>query len=192
MESVSLGSALPAWLLTTPALAPEGLIVILIGSCINAYVLIYIHAPLAVCIPISEWLFLLLAIIQKQHYSKYQKTVDYGMLQIWHPSRWHLKKGKKQRLDMFPHQYGDAALIFEKPLLAFIAFIGTLPSPWAMDSSKTDAQRWAREAFLMFSWQKHSLRNNSKYNAPWHKCEIQNSTIGSQSIHKCECELNWP
>lgn len=34
------------------------------------------------------------------------------------------KERQKQRLDMFPHQYGDAALIFEKPLLAFIAFIG--------------------------------------------------------------------
>lgn len=61
------------------------------------------------------------------------------------------KERQKQRLDMFPHQYGDAALIFEKPLLAFIAFIGALQSPRAMDSSKTDAQRRAQEAFLMFS-----------------------------------------
>ncbi len=122
MEAVSWGSALPAWLLTTPALAPEGLIVILIGSCINAYVLIYIHAPLAVCIPISEWLFLLLAIIQKQHYSKYQKTVDYGMLQIWHPSRVTFKERQKAKIGYVSSSIWRCCVNFWKAIVGFYCF----------------------------------------------------------------------
>lgn len=169
-----LGSALAAWLLTTPALAPQGLIRILIGSCINAYTLIYIQ-PL----PPPPCAFPYLSDYSFAGYNSNAALFKISKNSwLWHAGNMAsitvtFKERQKQRLDIFPHQYGDAALIFEKPLLGFIAFIGSAVA--RSDGFIRDrCTAMSTRSFLMSSWQKHSLRNNSQCNTQRHQCEILN------------------
>lgn len=70
----------------------------------------------------------------------------------------------RERSNVFLHQRGAAVLIFEKPWLAFIAFIAGLPCSPERRRLQRQMHRKDRgvEAFLMFSGQRRFTDKNPK------------------------------